>query len=494
MVVRTWLPLRYRTGAHYRVRHLMTLKEVVPFGKTIQNVVSGLKERVYYLDDRGTLKPTCSRSCDDLSSLANEVISAVGVCSRLTGSAFVDSRSGSKRVLYANARRQLLDEPRTLGQLAQLGFFTKYENTVWDKQQVPRIISPRDPRFNYLLGRYTVAVEHKIFDALRSVVGSSTAVIAKGLTQEGKAQLIVDKLRAGWVCIGLDASRFDQTIGRTLLRFEHSIYAGIFAGDRLLPSLLRCQLSNYGVARCFDGTVKANIGAMRCSGDQNTSLGNCIISVCLAELFCREHGIVEHDILCDGDDLLLFVPSQSLHLLSPLSDWYLKWGLRMKIEEPASEPERVEFCQSRPVYGPNGWVLVRNPAKALSTDLAGGMKLANETSFLEHMRSVGLCGLSMAAGIPILQEYYEWAVVHGKTGKFDFRELGGVGWQYRLQVAAGHSPRCLPVTPETRLSFERAFGIAPHTQLDLEETIRSMSLSRQSDPHILPTPFEPNFK
>lgn len=493
MVVRTWLPLRYRTGAHYRMRHLLTTKEVLPFGKSILNVVSGLKERVYYLDCLGTRKPTCSRKAADLSSIANEVVGAVGVCNRLTGSMFLETRSGSKRVLYANARRQLMDEPRSLGQLAQLGFFTKYENTVWDKPQVPRIISPRDPRFNYLLGRYTVAIEHKVFHGLQQLVGSSSAVIAKGLTQEGKAELIVDKLRPGWVCVGLDASRFDQTIGAVLLKFEHSIYTGVFPGDRLLSALLRCQLNNYGIGRCYDGLVKANIGPMRCSGDQNTSLGNCIISVSLAELFCREHGITEHDILCDGDDLLLFVPRESLHMLSPLSEWYLNWGLRMKIEEPAHEPERVEFCQSRPVYGPNGWVLVRNPAKALSTDLAGGNKLAHEVKFLEHMRSVGLCGLSMAAGIPILQEYYWWAVANGKTGKFDYKELGGVGWQYRLQVAAGHSPRCLPVTVETRLSFERAFGLSPSVQLDLEETIRSMSLSRQSDPHILTTPLEPNF-
>lgn len=480
MRVKRWNPLRYTPGKHYRLVTPFSSKILLPFSKSIVNLVSGLKERVFYLNPQGDPKPPCLRRACDLAGVVRRVSSVIGPCNRMTGGDFIASRNGSKRVLYATARAALAEKPTSLSQLAQLGFFTKYENTVWEKQQVPRIISPRDPRFNYLLGRYTAAVEHKIFDALGQVVGKGP-VIAKGMTQQAKAQLIADKLRPGWVCVGLDASRFDQTIGRELLKVEHGLYLSLFPGDGLLRDLLRCQLSNYGVGRCRDGSVAANIGAMRCSGDQNTSLGNCIISVVLAILFCAEQSLADYDILCDGDDLLLFVPAFYLPLLDGLTNWYLRWGLRMKVEAPASVPEQVEFCQSRPVWGPDGWVLVRNPAKVFTTDFAGGSKLEKLQDFESHLRAVGVCGMSMAAGIPLLQAYYQWAIANGRTGKFDFKELGGVGWQYRIQLAAGHGVATVPVSVETRLSFALAFGVDMHEQVDIEDAITNMAWSRPLD-------------
>lgn len=443
-------------------------------------MISGLKERVFYTDSLGTAKPTCARTSQELSHLVSAVAANIGTCSRVTGREFIESRTGSKRHVYTRARSDLSDVPRTLGELARLAFFTKYENTLVLKPQVPRIISPRDPRFNYLLGRYTVAIEHKVFDALATLVGSDK-VIAKGLTQQEKAELIVSKLKPGYACVGLDASRFDQTIGRVLLKAEHSLYTRLFPGDPLLPHLLRCQLRNRGSARCHDGVVHADIGPMRCSGDQNTSLGNCIISVLLAVLFCEEHALVNFDILCDGDDLLLFVPVESLPLLDGLTAWYLRWGMRMKVEAPAYVPEQVEFCQSRPIWLPDGWLLVRNPVKCFATDFAGGARLGAMDKFVEHLRAVGLCGLSMAAGVPLLQSYYSWAVANGKTGKFHFQDLAGVGYQYRIQVRAGFLPSCKPVDARTRESFARAFSINEGDQLDIEEAISNMAFCRHND-------------
>jgi len=252
----------------------------------------------------------------------------------------------------------------------------------------------------------------------------------------------------------------------------------------LLAALLKCQLTNFGTARCRDGSVSANIGPMRCSGDQNTSLGNCIVSVLLAKLYAEEHGLSDFDVLCDGDDLIMFVPQKSISRLDDLSDWYLRWGLRMKIEAPAAVPEEVEFCQSKPVWVEGGYVLVRNPRKVLNTAFAGGCHLHDTNKYLQHMRNVGLCGLSTAAGVPILQEYFSWAVSKGRTGKFDYRDLAGYGHQYRIQVAAGHAAVRRGVHPDTRASFAVAFGIPAHEQLDIEEAISSMVFSCHFDRNV----------
>jgi hypothetical protein len=76
-------------------------------------------------------------------------------------------------------------------------------------------------------------------------------------------------------------------------------------------------------------------------------------------LYFLEHGI-EGDVVNDGDDLVMFVPESSLSTLADLESWYSNWGLRMKVEPPAYFPEQVEFCQSRPVWTPSGWVNFEN--------------------------------------------------------------------------------------------------------------------------------------
>jgi len=437
---------------------------VAPFRKVIDNVLSGMKERVFYTDSRGTKPPSCVRDAGDFDSLIDTLVKTVLARDRDTGEMFILSRVGSGKRRYSQAREDLRTRPRSLDDLSRLGFFTKWEATVWNKEQVPRIVSPRDYGYNYLLGKYLRPVEKPIFDAL-PVLFKGSKVIAKGCTQQEKGNLIAAKLE-GRVAVGLDASRFDQTIGKVLLTAEHRVYNGIFK-SRQLRQLLACQLRNRGVAFCKDGMIKADIGPMRCSGDQNTSLGNCIISCLLAKLFFLEHGI-DGDVLNDGDDLIMFVPENALPHMENLGDWYLKWGLRMKVEEPAHIPEQVEFCQSRPVKTPDGWVLVRNPGKALNTDYSGAEKVASLDKYLCHLRTVGICGLSMAAGIPIFQSFYEYGIRNGKTGRADdlahnFRE------QARIQMASGYYAKSRDVDPITRASFETAFGIAAHDQLLMEQ-------------------------
>lgn len=474
--VRRWIPQRITSGLFYRTYHAFSGQVIRPFARGVENVVSGMKERVFFVDAKGTTRPPCVRSHEETRAYVERVSKCIGACTRVAGAEFIATRSGSKRKMYERARLNLSERPRTLREMAELSYFVKYESTVHSKVQVPRIISPRSFEFNYLLGRYMRPIEHQVFDAL-SHLFCGVPVVAKGLTQQQKGQLIHEKMQ-GRVGVGLDASRFDQTISAQLLKMEHSLYEALFPGDRLLASLLKCQLNNSGRAICHDGIVKARMGDMRCSGDQNTSLGNCIISCFLARKYFDEHGI-DGDVINDGDDLVMFVKPEDLHKLDNVADWYLSWGLRMKVEEPAYVTEQVEFCQSKPVWTLDGYVLVRNPRKCLNTDYCGSHKVETHEKFLVHLRSVGLCGLSMAAGIPILQTWYEMGVKNGKTGKLIETELGGKFYQMKLQVRAGHLPRSKPVDPRTRESFWLAFGVEPSTQLAIEGALSQHELSRQ---------------
>lgn len=477
MRVRRFTDRKLVEPLYYRARHCCSGIIVAPFGKGVDNVVSGMKERVYYVDSLGNRPPPCLRKWEELAPLVVEAASYVGPSNRVSGSEFIATRSGSKRKMYMRAREELMTKPVPLHKLAELSFFTKTESTMWNKQQVPRIVSPRSFGFNYLLGKYLRPVEHRVFDALARVVGTDVCV-AKGLTQLQKGSLIAAKLRPGRVCVGLDASRFDQTIGRELLLAEHHLYKLLYKGDKLLPCLLRCQLHNRGVARCRDGVVHADIGAMRCSGDQNTSLGNCIISCLLAKLYFVEHGI-EGDILNDGDDLLMFLPEEQLSVLSDLTEWYERWGLRMKVEPPARIPEEVEFCQSRPVWTEKGYLLVRNWWKAFNTDFSGGPRIKLMSDYLVHLRNVGVCGLALAAGVPMHQAMYQAAVRHGMTGKMT-ADVAGLYYQARIEWASGACARSAPIHWRTRDSFWMAFGVSPTQQEAIEGWFATAEFSRES--------------
>jgi hypothetical protein len=326
-----------------------------------------------------------------------------------------------------------------------------------------------------------MVVEHHMYPALQEWFGSDTPVVAKGLTQQAKAECIVSKLKHGWACVGLDASRFDQCVQAQLLKAEHNVYTRLFPNDRFLAELLSHQLCNKGIGRCRDGFVRADIGAMRCSGDQNTSLGNIVIMCMLIKQFCMENSLLQFDILNDGDDLLLFLPSRCLPLLRGLDAWYLSWGLRMKVEAPAYIPEQVEFCQARPVQTGQGWVLVRNPKKALNTDFACGARCDNWSNYLVHLRSVGICGLSMAAGVPILQELYNFGIRNGRTGKFSLEVLNGLGQQHVIQARSGFKAQPATITSVARSSFEQAFGIPANDQISIEWHLRTMPLSRHGE-------------
>jgi len=181
---------------------------------------------------------------------------------------------------------------------------------------------------------------------------------------------------------------------------------------------------------------------------------------------------VNGTVFCDGDDVLLFVDKAAIPTLSQLESWYLQWGFRMKVEAPAFEPEQVEFCQAKPVCVDGAWTLVRNVFKALNTDGFIHQQLT-EAQRMTHIRAVGLCGLSMAAGVPILQEFYSSLVKSGKTGKFDLDQLGGKWHQMKIQVRSGHLAKARPISDSTRVSFMHAFGVIPSDQVIWEEMLRA---------------------
>lgn len=91
--------------------------------------------------------------------------------------------------------------------------------------------------------------------------------------------------------------------------------------------------------------------------------------------------------------------------------------------------------------------------------------------------------MSMAEGVPILQELYSTAIKYGKTGKWDKTELQGLGYQAKLQFRSGHCGSRRDISESTRESYSLAFGIEPADQELIESLLReSGGFLRQHDP------------
>lgn len=97
-----------------------------------------------------------------------------------------------RRTIYQKAVDSLLTK-RVACNDSYLSTFLKAEkiNFTAKPDPAPRIIQPRLPRYNVMVGRYLKPLEHKIYKALQQLSGD--VVVSKGLTIDEIGQCIYRK-------------------------------------------------------------------------------------------------------------------------------------------------------------------------------------------------------------------------------------------------------------------------------------------------------------
>lgn len=472
----------------YRVMFDVSGWQVVPFEGTLDTLLHATMERGLYVkgqDGQFTARPEASAQASfDPFLIRYRSIASPAV--KLTTGEFLASRPSRLRKIYELATKRNAVEEFDLFRESQVKGFVKVEKTRQastdcagntSKTPVPRLINPRSVRFNAHLGRYTVAVEHTVYDNIGTMFGKQC--ITKGLTFDQKAAL----LREMWeemddpVFMGGDASRFDQHTGLHALGLEHDVLRAHFPRDSWLNTLLRQQLNNRMRGFTKNGKCRVNLGAMRMSGDMNTSLGNCIISSALVWQRLQELGIRAYCVV-DGDDSGVIMERRDIERYrSGAEAWFLNHGYTMILEEPVFVFEHIEFCQTKPVWVGDRWTMVRAYDKCINSDFAGHQKCRDEAYWLGLLHGISSCGLSLASGVPVLQAFYQWGLRHGvHAGRGRHTELALNGW---LMTAMGGPKRgARAITSDARLSFERAFGLAPADQVRLENKFHHCGYKR----------------
>ena len=446
---------------------------------SLNNLARGVLTRVLLVKGLPSPKPREGIYGERLRYFRDALLKRFSSTTPVSYSQFVEYYKGRRKTLYQRAADSLLHTGISKRD-ATIKAFVKAEfiNSDDKPDPDPRVISPRDPRYNVEVGRYLRPIEHKVYKGIADIFGEPT--VFKGYNAEQIGKMFETKWNKyrNPVAIGLDASRFDQHVSVEALRWEHSVYNGIYH-SRELRKLLSWQLYNKVVGHCRDGRLKYVTEGCRMSGDMNTAMGNCLIMCALVHAYLRHRGI-PGSLANNGDDCTVIFDRKHLsNFQNGLSEWFLEMGFNMKVEEPVFNLEGIEFCQTHPVFVSGSYTMVRNFPKALSKDCLSLKQMDHPNVCRAWLDAVGQGGLSLTGGIPVYQDFYSSYVRLSKTipevktarqnskrrHRVPVVEItGGIAW-----LSKGMARNYSEIDPRTRHSFYLAFGTTPDQQLELEK-------------------------
>lgn len=445
------------------------------FNNDIDTLERAVLERVFYVKRDDTFAPPPRPEPGHFKNAMCGVFEQLRLflprTAPLTRAGFVSTFRGRKKQVYEAAAADLLRRSISAAD-AKLQVFVKYEKTDFTRKAdpVPRVISPRSPRYNVEVGRFLRPLEERIFKSLAKLYGHAT--VMKGMNSAVSGRILHQK----WcmfkhpAVIPVDAKRMDQHVSVDALRWEHEVYAACFPRSRhrdRLSWLLSMQLTNSCVGYAADGRLKYTVEGGRMSGDMNTSLGNCLLMCCMIYAYARSVG-VRIQLANNGDDCSIFMEQADVPLfVGGFDAWFLRMGFSMEVEPACYVFEQIDFCQTRPVWvGPHhdSYLMVRHPKWGIAKDTMCVHNVDTPGLFRGWLHAVGTGGLSMTGGVPVFQSFYGAYLRHGKflRSSSDYQS-----WGVR-QLSKGMERQASCVLPQVRASFYWAFGVTPDEQLVLE--------------------------
>lgn len=466
------------SGAPVRQRRLFRIGGIstpIKFGvhnNSLANLRRGLVERVYFVENaQKCLVPAPQPEDKIFSSLMyfrRRLQSIVGSHSRCSEERFVSFYTGRRRTIYEAAVSSLA-ERNVERQDSLLTTFVKAEkiNFTAKGDPAPRVIQPRNVRYNVEVGRFLRPLEHHIYQAIDKIWKGPTIMKGYSVDEQGQHFFNAWNQFADPVAIGFDMKRFDQHVSTAALQWEHGVYLGIFGNDSHLAKLLSWQLVNKGWGRASDGAIKYSVDGCRMSGDMNTSLGNCLLACAIVHKFIKDAGIKAR-LFNNGDDCVLVCERKCAAVIETgIERHWLKFGFQCVVEPTVDVLEKIEFCQMKPVFDGVGYTMVRNPLVCLSKDCYSigpwnGVKHARMWT-----KAVGQCGLSLTGGIPVMQSFYSMMVRNAGTdgGRVE-QDVAFASGFYNLAKLSHRSVGT--ISEDARYSFYLAFGITPDAQTCLE--------------------------
>jgi hypothetical protein len=391
--------------------------------------------------------------------------------------------SGKKRALYERAEQSFELDPIS-SRDARVAMFVKADKLTFKEGYPtrPRAIQGRSPRFNLWFGQFVKPAEESFYrwrGPRRGV--SRSRMVAKGLDGWDRATLLQAKLKEfdEPVVICLDANAFDSCNKKFHLTLLHRVYR-VLIRDPEFAWGLQQQLSNSGVSQ---HGIKYRVDGNRMSGDMDTAFGNCVLSIALTYAIMRILGISKWDALVDGDDQVVIIERAAAGAIadirSAVKAAFLELGFRMDVAvlglQDELRLEDIEFCRGRFCELQTGrWCLVRDVRRALATfGVTHLIGPEQEDQYWEFLHGAALCELAVSRHVPCIGPLAGCvsSILRDTACRFE-GELWVHGHKLdesRVRGLVGGAD----VSPEARVSIERAFNISIDEQLAYEASIPS---------------------
>jgi hypothetical protein len=364
---------------------------------------------------------------------------------RLTKDEVIFSRPARMKKRYRNVRdKELVNK---IGKS-----FIKFEkHPIKHTEAIPRLIQYRSSEYTLSLARYTIVMEEaiKFKDTFSLENNGGFPFVSKGLNALQKGKI----LRRMWdnfknpVAHLIDHSKFDSMVNEFHQLLERYMMVKIFDCDTL-DWLYSFQSDNKFISQ---NGIKYTFPFRRCSGDANTSLGNSLINYCILRACYPKSYII-----VDGDDSVVFTEAGVESRFD-----FTKCGMNTK-HEVTDLFEQVEFCQSRPVKTRIGWVMCRNPTRAISRM---NVRLGQCKDMKDFLWTVGIGEGLASSFMPIISSFAKRFRSLGFGGRFKPWEL-----DYRIKIDRFTNRFEYPC-PETRASFAIAWGISVDEQHAIENRL-----------------------
>ncbi len=281
------------------------------------------------------------------------------------------------------------------------------------------------------------------------------------------AQRVADIARmfvGGWTCWSIDCSSFDGSQGDL----------AIWERQACLDFAKRMGIEHYReLKKVFreqdrlavkSDEVRASIYGNRASGTAGTSVANKLVMMAaLFHAMGRAYDAKMVKFYCDGDDTLIFVRNDALYLESSWMRRLSSLGLDVVVENRATRLEDIVFCRSKPVeYGLGRAMLVKKPGDAFKT-MCAVVRHFKGSALVDYFATMRDGYNRLWAGVPVM---YKLANVFGTQGRVNLKLLSR-DEEYARRLLVG-MPTDVPITYESRRSFQEAFGISVAAQLEIE--------------------------
>lgn len=380
---------------------------------------------------------------------------------------------GGKRKIYARTFEKIRKGPINEEMWGEVEAFTKTEEYLYYEKidRIPRPIQPRSMEYRAYMSKFLKPVSVRM--KTMKLPGENYPFIAKGGDNAVLAKLFRDKWEcfADPVCLCLDLTKFDATIHPELKKLENEFFSAI-SEDRLFRKGLKLQEKDeitvtFKIPKANpDKTpkkVKMQKGLHgRCSGDPQTSDGNCYIMgiVCHNVFDCRK------ETYANGDDTnVIMERSDMAKYRSRFIEDFACFGLDVREEGVFDNIYDVEWCQCKYTDTPLGDLWIRKYKRVLNTLTANREFLPHKVKSL--MSQVALGELHNNPGVPIIAPVANYIATYYKQK----RVYKFVDYRPPDTIMKVRNDKYIEPREKDRQRFNEVYHMTPCEQISLEKEI-----------------------